>query len=103
MPRRAQSARQAPPQNPKFVPCGFLCLKMNAFGEQARRLFATPIIQRVTEARTQRVAKKLEENALVLEGTPAPTGAGEQNAPQLSQGRRAPFFTRTEHSFETAP
>src|SRR5438105_2761441 len=70
--RLAQSACDAPPQNPKLVPPGFLLMKLDALGKEAEHLFAAPSIERVAEARTEGVAGNLTEHPLMLGRTATP-------------------------------
>src|SRR5687767_10137152 len=62
----AQAAGNAAPHDPEFDPDGLLLVKRHARRELSGSLFATPFIERVAEAWTQRVAGKLTPNALVV-------------------------------------
>src|SRR5258708_4028732 len=103
VPRGAQSARDSPPKHPELFPHRFLAVELNAFGKQFCTLVATPFVESITETGAQRVAKQLEEDAFVLWRSPAPTGAREQNTPELPQYRQTPLLPTAQDLFQLRP
>src|SRR5688572_4137942 len=99
----AQAAGNAAPHDPELDPDGLLLVKRHARRELSRSLFATPFIERVAEAWTQRVAGKLTPNALVV-GRPAAFSCSRmQRAPHFTQHRNAPLLARTQGLLEASP
>ena len=64
--RLGEPAGNAPPHDPVFSPDRFFFVKLNAFLEEFEHLFASPVVQRVTESGSQGVASQLEKDFLVV-------------------------------------
>ena len=103
MPLFRHAARDAAPHDPKFHPHRLFLMKRYSLGKQDRCLLTPPFIQWIADARTQRIADKLEPNPLVVGRSAAARGCGIQPFPQFAQQRHAPVLTRSQAVLETPP
>src|SRR5690606_25961454 len=96
--------REPPPHRPIFGPVLGLGHELNTgSGHRGHELLDPPIIERIPEARPQRVADQMEPHALVVLA-PSPTlHAREERPEELPQQRGLPRLARPEDLLELRP
>src|SRR3954464_5499593 len=92
----AETAGDAAPGNPEFIPNRQFRVEIHTFGKQPEGLFAAPFVKRVAEAGSKGIADEVIKDPLMFCRSTASRGARNQRAPHLTKQRHAPGFARAE-------